>query len=600
MISLILITPLFVQAQQTKKAEKGDTPNKPQLIIPDSLRATYKYTDALKALTIYNDTTTALPLLHEAIEIDSTYAPAHYELGSFYSQSNLRRATRHARKAYEQDTTSRWYMALYGQMLAMSADYDAALPLFQKLIKQDKENPDHYRILALLYQQRQQPYSAISVLDSAEMRFGKISQLVNLKRHLLIRTNQMDRAIEEAQQAVDAAPYEVENVILLGHTYASAGRDSLARVTLRQAIQMDSTSIDALTTYVDFCSQRRDMNDYLATLKLLFAQPHYPLDIKVDIAKKLTADRPLYSKYYYPIGSMLQTLLIHNPDQKSVIDLYGDHLLAMGELDAALEHFKHYLDSEPPQMDYYMAVIDLEDYLQHPDSVDFYVQRAMERFPDDPKLLIRKANRQYIKGNLMGAVDTFHEAIALADNDTLRGELWGYVGDTYHSIAERKEQMKKAKIKRDTTGYKLNISLKKAKQKWEEAYEKSLSLYADNAMSLNNYAYFLCEDNRLYEKAIAMSTRAITLESNNATYLDTHAWALYKLGRFEEARNVMRKALMLDTTGSAALMMHYGDILCALGEYFMAKTYWEKALAAGADPDMVATRLEELKTLENK
>ena len=594
-MSILLITPLFVRAQQTVEGN-----GKPKLNIPDSLRATYKYTDALKALTIYNDTTKALPLLHEAIEIDSTYAPAHYELGSFYSQSNLRRATTHARKAYEQDTTSRWYMALYGQMLAMGAQYDAALPLFQKLIQQDKENPDHYRILALLYQQRQQPYSAISVLDSAEMRFGKISQLVTLKRHLLIKTNQLDRAISEAQQAVDAAPYEVENVILLGHTYATAGRDSLARVTLRQAIQMDSTSIDALTTYVDFCSQRRDMNDYLATLKLLFAQPHYPLDYKLDIAKKMTSDRALYSKYYYPIGSLLQTLMIHHPDQKSVIDIYGDHLLAMGELEAALEHFKHYLNSEPPQMDYYMAVIDLEDYLQRPDSVDRYVHQAMERFPNDPKLLIRKANRQYIKNDLMGAISTFHEAIELADNDTLRGELWGYVGDTYHSIAERKEQMKKAKIKRDTTQYPLRISLKKAKQRWEEAYEKSLELYPDNAMSLNNYAYFLCEDNRLYEKAIAMSTRAIMLESSNSTYLDTHAWALYKLERYEEARNVMRKALMLNSQGSAALMMHYGDILFALEEWFMAKTYWEKALDAGADPDEVAERLKKLETIDNQ
>lgn len=590
-MSFLLLAPIAVQAQQTKQEEK-----KPQLIIPDSLRATYKYTDALKALAIHDDTLKALPLLKEALEIDSTYAPAHYELASHYLQQDVRRAIHHARKAYEQDTTSRWYMGLYGQTLAIGGEYDAALPIFQKLIKEDKNNPDHYRILSILYQQRKQPYSAIATLDSAEVRFGKISQLSQMKRHLLIRTNQMDRAIEEAQQALNEAPYEVDNVLSLGQTYAAAGRDSLANVTLQQAIRMDSTSIDALTTYADFCSRRHDTNGYLASLKLLFAQEGYPLERKVDLYKKLTVDRNFYGNHFYVIGSLAQTLMIHYPDEKSVIDLYGDHLLASGDFDHALIHFKNHLSSEPPQMDYYMAVIDIEDYLQRPDSVDYYVQRAMERFPEDPKLLIRKANRQYIKGNLTGAIDSFHEAMTLTESDTLQGELWGYVGDTYHAIAERRAAQLKAKIKRDTSAYPVKLKPKKAMELCFDAYDKALALWADNAMVLNNYAYFLSEQGSDLERALVMSSRAIVLEQNNSTYLDTHAWVLYGLGRYEEARNVQRKALMLDTTGSEALMMHYGDILYALGEKFMAETYWRKALDAGADPQEVETRMAKLKT----
>ena len=58
----------------------------------------------------------------------------------------------------------------------------------------------------------------------------------------------------------------------------------------------------------------------------------------------------------------------------------------------------------------------------------------------------------------------------------------------------------------------------------------------------------------------------------------------------------MRKALMLDTTGSEALLMHYGDILFALKELFMAETYWQKALEAGADKQEVERRMAQLKS----
>ncbi len=432
-ISLLLIAPLGVRASRSVAYRAvsqhrilTDTVHntKPRLVIPDSLRAAYKYTDAVKALKIHRDTTLGLSLLREALAIDSTYAPALYLLALHYYENDDERAVTYSEKAYCQDTTSRWYAGLYGQSLAVAGEVDEALPIYRKLLVIDKKNPDNYRILSMLYHQRRQPYSALAVLDSAEVRFGRSSQMSKLKRLLLIRTNQADRAIEDARQAVEEAPYEVGNVVELGRTYVNAGRDSLARATLRQAVQMDSTSIDALTTYGDYCMRSNDIEGYLSAVKLLMAQPDYPTQTKSEICQTLTSDRKFYGENYVAVGRVLHTFLLHHGTDKRAIDLYGDHLLAGGEVEAALDLFKLHLDTEPPVMDYYMAVIDLEDYLQHPDSVDYYVQKAMQRFPDNPTLHIRKANRLYIKGNFQGAVDCFKSSLAMAQNDTLRGEIW--------------------------------------------------------------------------------------------------------------------------------------------------------------------------------
>ncbi len=562
---------------------------KPKLTIPDSLRAAYHYTDALKQATIHQDSAAARALLHKALEADSLYAPALYQIAQqeLKTPGHEAQAVEYARRAYLQDTMSRWYADTYARALVLSNRYDDALPLYRRLMRLDKNNPDIYRILAMIYHQRRQPYSAISVLDSADMRFGKILFLSNMKRHLLISTGQMERAIKEAQESVDAAPYEQENMLSLAETYAAAKKDSLARLTYEQAMKMDSTNAATIGSYADYCNQQKDTKGYLSALQRLYTLSDFPLERKIELFKRLTEDRKLYGSNYYTFGAMATSMALQAPNDKRVVDIYGDHLLAGGEVEAALAHFKLHLEDEPPQMDYYMAVIDIEDYLNRPDSVDIYVQRAVKLFPDDPVLYIRKANRQYIKGDLHGSVDTFHKALEIAPTDSLKGQIWGYIGDTYHAMYERLQ----AGAKADTTGFKLRINTKKALKLCFDSYDNALALYADNVMALNNYAYFLSEENLELERAMKMSARAIYLEKGNSTYLDTFAWILYKLGRYEQARTHMRQALSLDRTESAELPLHYGDILFVLGERFMADTYWKKAMEMGADKQAIEQRL---------
>ncbi|MBR5483300.1 MAG: tetratricopeptide repeat protein [Alistipes sp.] len=586
----------FAQTSDTKDLSSDEaTENgikKPELIIPDSLRAVYKYTEGLKQLNIFGDTVKSQKLLREALEIDSTYSPALYELASQIMEGgkNDAEAIALARKAYLSDTTSRWYTSLYAQTMIVASRLDDALPIYARLMRMDSKNPDVYRILAILYQQRHQPFSAIAVLDSADMRLGKIPYLTELKRHLLVSTHQYDRAIEEAQQSVEDVPYEQSNHLTLAQTYAAAGRDSLAKVKFKETIAMDSTNVKALSAYADYCSFKNDGPEYIKTLQSLFATNEFSLERKVELIKRLMDNNKFYGENYFAIGRLASTLLIQYPDKKEAIDIYGDHLLAGGDLESALKLFKQHLEDEPPQLDYYMAVIDIEEYLHRADSVDIYVEQATQKFSDNPILYIRKANRQYGKGNLHGAIESFNRAMLITESDTLRGELWGYIGDTYHAMGEA------VRTKTDTTEYKIKIKPKKAAQLCYEAYEKALEIHYDNASVLNNYAYYLSEEDRELERALEMSARAIELQKSNSTFLDTYAWILFKLGRYEEARTYMRQALSLDRTNSGTLALHYGDILFALGDRFMAETYWQRALKMGEDVGLIQLRLALLKS----
>jgi tetratricopeptide (TPR) repeat protein len=71
---------------------------------------------------------------------------------------------------------------------------------------------------------------------------------------------------------------------------------------------------------------------------------------------------------------------------------------------------------------------------------------------------------------------------------------------------------------------------------------------------------------------------------------------LYRLGLYAEAKRYMQQALSLSRSDSAVLWLHYGDILIALDEKFMAEIYWKKALEGGyEDPDAIVERIQRLR-----
>ena len=90
---------------------------------------------------------------------------------------------------------------------------------------------------------------------------------------------------------------------------------------------------------------------------------------------------------------------------------------------------------------------------------------------------------------------------------------------------------------------------------------------------LNNYAYFLSLERRSLRKALKMSRRAVELEPDNATYLDTLGWILYLKGRPEEAKPHFKRAMIYGGKDSSEVLGHYSEVLKALGEDELASYY---------------------------
>ena len=545
----------------------------------DSLQSVSLYTEAIKALRIHHDSVRGRTLLNRILEHDSTYAPAYFTLVTNDLSSSPEEARSWAEAAYLADTANIWYHRAYGRTLLMCEAYDEALLIYRALNERDPKDPDVYRILAALYEQNAQPYSAIATLDSAEVRVGRHPYLSKMKRHLLIKTKQSDKALQEAKTLAEEVPYEAEHQVVLAELYGLQGNDSMARRAYDAALKIDSSRLETLMSLSDYYSARQDFRSMLWVTRKLFSSDEMPLEQKVRRFELFTSEIDFYRANYYQLHDLASVLTIRYPKEKSVVELYANHLIASGKLEDALSHYKIHLEDRPAELDYYLAVIDIESYLERPDSVEKYITEALTLFPDKIDLHLAKGNVRYRMDNFTGAVSCYGKALKYADNDTLRSQIWGQIGDVFHAQSEKMSFVFKKMYQRDC--YK--------------AYKKALKYNPDNVLVLNNWAYFLAVEGKQLDRALQMAERVAELTDRNPTYMDTHAWILFRMGRLEEARQLIRQAVALDGQKSAELLLHYGDILHALGEQFMAETYWKKALEKGADKAKIEKRLQQPK-----
>ena len=563
LLASVVLTPVVCSAQRQRDLERQT--------LPDSLSRTYRHTEAIKRLKIDGDTAAARDIWQSIIAEDSTYAPALYYMHML--EDDMITSLDYARRAYAADTTNKWYAKSYATSLISARKYSQAIPAYRRLMRLSPTDIDAYHALAILYSYSKMPYSAISTLDSAELRIGYHPYLGEMKLRLLIDTRQYDRAIEVGIKGVEEQPYDAYARINLAEAYEYAGRDSLARATLHAAFLVDSTNIDILaasSAYYERKGETRRMLDYE---ERILADESVPIEDKLRRIEVFTSNRNFYSQNYIRIGGIIQRLAIAYPNNRKVIDCYAEHMIALGDIEQASEYLRRHLDNEASTADHYIDLLQIYHYLDNEDGLLEVLEEAMERYPTNIQI-ISFAGFLFTDFSLDDlAIEAFKSGLKVCSNDEERSLLWGYIGDVYHNMGDDKRAFK--------------------------VYRKALGYNPDNVMVLNNYAYFLSLLDKDLELALQMSERAINLESNNASYIDTYAWILHRLGRNEEAKKAMIPALSLSAQRESSLLIHYGDILWALGEKFMADTYWKKAVDQGYDKDAMDEHIAEVKAGTN-
>jgi Tfp pilus assembly protein PilF len=111
-----------------------------------------------------------------------------------------------------------------------------------------------------------------------------------------------------------------------------------------------------------------------------------------------------------------------------------------------------------------------------------------------------------------------------------------------------------------------------------ETFETALKTDSGDLTVINNYAYYLAEQNTNLKEAEVMAKKVIERDKGNTTFLDTYGWVLYKRGKLQEAAKVMESVIKSGETPDAVWYEHYGYILKKQRKCNEAVINWNIAL----------------------
>ena len=194
----------------------------------------------------------------------------------------------------------------------------------------------------------------------------------------------------------------------------------------------------------------------------------------------------------------------------------------------------------------------------------------IEELKDEEAIRILKVG--YKNLNSPNVYQTYDFANFLKNNEKFK-EAINYYTKVLKSIPKNHELYPKAKDGRGIAYEQIGDWTKA-----EKDFLDSLEVKPDQAYVINYLAYSWIEKGKNIEKSLKMLEEANRLKSNDGYITDSLGWALYKLKKYDQAKEYLKKAVQLMPL-DPVVNDHFADILWMQGEKLQARYYWKYVLS---------------------
>jgi tetratricopeptide (TPR) repeat protein len=181
----------------------------------------------------------------------------------------------------------------------------------------------------------------------------------------------------------------------------------------------------------------------------------------------------------------------------------------------------------------------------------------------------------------------------------IRAEILAQAGHYEPAVADCLAMLKEATKASETHEIRLTLSnvytLAKEMDKAEDQLERALKDDPDDATACNDLGYIwadrnknLAEAERLIRKALELDRKqkdngtlvSVDADQDNAAYVDSLGWVLFRRGKLKEARAELERATTLEHGADDPVVWdHLGDVYMRSREPAKAKESWKKAVA---------------------
>jgi tetratricopeptide (TPR) repeat protein len=508
------------------------------------------------------------------------------------SDDNLAKAIKHFETALdgavaESDPNVR---ATLARLYIRSNAFAKAVPLLIDLVNQEPGWQDGPLMLVEAFSGAGQSRDAIAWLEE---RTAGDPRLLPALADFYERERRWSDAAGAYARALQRTPRDNN----LRTRYASAlmnagGRDNLekARATLTDAVAGGRTQADVRGLYLLSQANRRlgDYPEAEAAARRVIAQNNASPWGYYALAEALEGRRQ-----YQSVVDELAPVVAQNRGKGDDFDItillphLGFAYQEVGQPDKAIATFEEARKLTPgdPAIAGYLveANIAAKKYSAAADAA----KAALAQHPDDLRLTRLQAQALRHSGKTDAGIALLEESVKHhADDPT------AYVALAQaYSDAERAPQA--VKVLQDAHGkfpqddgiaFELGTVFDKQKKfaEAESAYREVLSRDPENAIALNYLGYMLAERGERLDESVTYLKKALQVEPENPSYLDSLGWAYFKADKLDLAETNLKRAADALKTNSV-IQEHYGQVLFKLGRYDEAIAAWTRALAGDGD-----------------
>lgn len=516
----------------------------------------------------------ALELFNECVNQDPLNDAAWYELAQLYFQKNdPEKSIESARKAYDLSPENTWYSLTLASLYANNNQAEQAGLIYEKLLLSDPQNIEYAIDLANIWLQLNKPAEAIKIYDRLESRLGVNEDLSMRKHRIYLATGKSKKALEELEKLAGANAWDSRILSMLAEYYLLQGKSDEALATYKKIQLVDPDNAYINISLADYYRQQGDLVKATESLKAGFANPYLDADTKIQVMMSYYSQVKDYDGIEDDVLELSEILAEIHPNDPRALMLRGEMLMMSEKYGEARDLFRKVNQLDPGKYQVWENLLRTNAILEDYGQLALESVQASELFPMQPMPYYFNGFSNYMLKNYEVAVQSLSTGVKLVAGDNrLISDFYSMIGDAHHALGNHAESF--------------------------SAYESSLKANGENALVLNNYAYYLSLRKENLEKAKEMSEKANRLVPGNASYLDTYAWVLYQIGDYNSALIYAEQALKADGSASAVVMEHYGDILFRLGRNKEAIEAWEKARAAGEGSALLEQKLKDGKLYE--
>lgn len=496
----------------------------------------------------------ALELLNTAYVKLPNHPAISYALADTYLHINdLDNAEYYGKQATKLDPHNHWYHLTLIHIYRIAGKTESAITELKTALDYNPTNKD------LLYELAQ-IYSNQGKFERANKVYNKLLYLggedINLRLQKLQNFNKMglqDSAIVELEKIRDRDPSNLSTLHVLGKYYLKMNKLEEARKVLKDALEIDEEDSQTLLMLSDIYIAQAKWDSLETTLGAVVADSTIALETKIETTEylfsKFEQDRS-NNQLRKAAAAIYQKLLETNRESGRAAALAADFFIQTGRREQALNALERTTILVPTNDSAWKKRLQLLLQTGKNKEAIEVGQKASQQIPQDPIILFLLGNAYLSEQQPANAIEKLTSASNLPARRPLKASIYGSLGDAYAALKD-----------------------------WGQAftaYDKSLKFDGQRAIVLNNYAYYLSLQKKDLSKAQEMAQRALELEPNNSSYLDTMGWILYQQGDFNEAEKFIQKAIDAGPA-SADVLEHMGDVMSKLGKNQQARQWWKKA-----------------------